>query len=214
MRRLARDTVAAAGLSGLRDTEAHVFNGRHGRHCMNDGTTAAVDVSANWRWFAALGVGLLALGLVAWVDATAVTVASAVVIGGSLIAAGVFHIVYAVVAGRWRGIALSLCSGILYAIAGLVAMREPVHGAAVLTLVLVMTIAIGGVLRIATIVHHGNFRQWRLLLLGGIASIVIGALIYVSLPWPGLWVLATLIGIELFIQGSGWLYLGLLLRAG
>ena len=43
---------------------------------------------------------------------------------------------------------------------------------------------------------------------------MIGALIYLTLPWPGLWVLGTLIAIELFLQGSGWFYVGLALRAG
>jgi len=180
---------------------------------VSDGVAAA-DASGRWRWFAALGIGLLALGVIAWVDAMAVSVASAFVIGGSLVAGGVFHIVHCLVAGHWRGVALSLCSGILYTIAGFLAMSEPVHGAAVLTLLLVMTVVTGSILRVAAIVRHGQVRTWRLAVLGGIGSIVIGALIYLSLPWPGLWVLGVLIAIELFIQGSGWLYIGLALRAG
>jgi len=181
---------------------------------VSNGTAAEADVLGRWRWFVALGIGLFALGVIVWVDAMAVTIASSVVIGGGLVAGGVFHIVHCLVTGHWRGVALSLCSGILYAIGGLLAMWEPVHGAAVLTLLLVMTIMTGGVLRVAAILRHGRVRAWRLLLLGGIASIVIGALIYLSLPWPGLWVLGTLIAVELFIQGSGWFYVGLALRAG
>jgi uncharacterized membrane protein HdeD (DUF308 family) len=175
----------------------------------------AADVNAGRAWLVALGIGLLALSIVAWVDAVAVTVASAVVIGGSLAASGVFHVLYSLVVGHRRSAALSLCSGILYAIGGLLTMQEPVHGAATLTLLLVMTIVVGAILRIAVILRpsHGHPRAWRLLLLGGIASIVIGALIYISLPWPGLWLLGTLIAIELFIQGSGWFYVGLALRA-
>jgi uncharacterized membrane protein HdeD (DUF308 family) len=74
----------------------------------------------------------------------------------------------------------------------------------------------GGILRIAAILRlsYGHVRAWPLLLLGGIASIVIGALMYISLPWPGLWVIGVLIAVELFIQGSGWFYIGLALRAG
>jgi len=37
--------------------------------------------------------------------------------------------------------------------------------------------------------------------LSGLISAVIGALLYASLPWSGLWVLGTLIGIELVVQG-------------
>ena len=178
--------------------------------------STATDLNARWPWFVALGIGLLALSVVAWVDSVAVTVVSAIVIGGSLAAGGVFHIWHSLVAGNRYGAALSLCSGILYAIGGLITMREPVHGAAVLTLLLVITIVTGGILRIAAILRlsYGRVRAWPLLLLGGIASIVIGALMYISLPWPGLWVIGVLIAVELFIQGSGWFYIGLALRAG
>jgi uncharacterized membrane protein HdeD (DUF308 family) len=155
---------------------------------------------------------LLALGVVAWIDAMAVTVASAVVIGVILVAGGVLQIVHSLVVGQWRGTALSLCAGILYALGGVLAMSEPPHGAALLTLLLGATIVTGGILRVAAVLRHERI-QARALLLGGLASVVIGALIYLSLPWPGLWLLGTLIAIELFIQGGGWFYVGLLLRA-
>ena len=178
-----------------------------------DRSTAA-PVNVRWPWLLALAIGLLALSIVAWVDAVAVTVASTILIGGSLLAGGVFHILC--FARDRDGMALSVCSGILYAIGGLLAMREPVHGAAVLTLLLTMTIVTGGILRIVSVLRltYRHPRAWRLLLLGGIVSIVIGALMYLSLPWAGLWVLGTLIAVELFIQGSGWFYLSLALRAG
>ena len=180
---------------------------------MSRGEAVTLDVSGRWRWFVALGVLLVALGAVAWIDAMAVTIASAVVIGVTLVAGGVLQILHSLVVGQWRGMVLSLCSGVLYTLAGVLAMSEPPHGAAILTLLLVMTIVTGGILRVAAVLHHQRIRA-RALLLGGLASIVIGALIYLSLPWPGLWLLGILIAIELFIQGSGWLYVGLILRAG
>jgi uncharacterized membrane protein HdeD (DUF308 family) len=82
-----------------------------------------------------------------------------------------------------------------------------------LTLLLTMTIVTGGILRVAAVVRQGRVRVWAMLLFG-IASILVGALIYLSLPWPGLWILGTLIAIELFMQGGGWFYLGFALRSG
>ena len=137
---------------------------------MSTGGAAAADMSERWGWFVALGIGLLALGVVAWVDAMAVSVASAFVIGSSLLAGGVFHVVHAVVAGQWRGVALSVCSGILYAIGGALAMSEPIHGAAMLTLLLMMTIVTGGILRVAAVVRHGRVWVLAMLLLGIPAS--------------------------------------------
>jgi uncharacterized membrane protein HdeD (DUF308 family) len=37
-------------------------------------------------------------------------------------------------------------------------------------------------------------------------------LLYRSLPWSGLWVLGTLIAVELLVQGGTWLQFGLSLR--
>jgi uncharacterized membrane protein HdeD (DUF308 family) len=180
---------------------------------VSGGDAETEAVAGRWRWFVALGILLLALGIVAWIDAIAVAVASATVIGAILVAGGVLQILHSLVVGQWRGTVLSLCSGILYALAGALAMSEPPHGAAILTLLLVTTIVTGGILRVAAVLRHQRIRA-RALLLGALASIVIGALIYLSLPWPGLWLLGTLIAIELFIQGSGWFYVGLVLRTG
>src|SRR5215469_2373357 len=121
------------------------------------------DISRQWRWFVALGTALLALGIVAWVDAIAVKIASAVVIGATVVAGGVLQILHSLVVGRWRGMALSLCSGILYAAAGLLAMSEPAHGAALLTLLLVMTIITGGILRVSAVLRSGGVQTRALL---------------------------------------------------
>jgi len=42
----------------------------------------------------------------------------------------------------------------------------------------------------------------------------VGILVYSTLPWSGLWVLGTLIAVELLIQGAGWLHFGIALRFG
>ena len=39
--------------------------------------------------------------------------------------------------------------------------------------------------------------------------IVVGYLLYANLPWSGLWLLGTLIAMELLLQGSSWLYFGI-----
>jgi uncharacterized membrane protein HdeD (DUF308 family) len=53
---------------------------------------------------------------------------------------------------------------------------------------------------------------WWLMALSGLISIVIGVLLYASLPWSGLWVLGTLIGVELLVQGMTWLMFGMALQ--
>jgi uncharacterized membrane protein HdeD (DUF308 family) len=59
----------------------------------NSRGTAAANVSTKWGWFVALGVGLIALGVFAWLDLSAATVASTIFIGASLLVGGAFQII-------------------------------------------------------------------------------------------------------------------------
>ena len=42
--------------------------------------------------------------------------------------------------------------------------------------------------------------------------LVVGVMLYATLPWSGLWVVGTLIAVELIVQGVSWLQFGLALR--
>jgi uncharacterized membrane protein HdeD (DUF308 family) len=82
----------------------------------------------------------------------------------------------------------------------------------VITLFLTVLMIVSGGFRIATALRHRDLRGWWLVLLGGIVSLAVGILLYLSLPWSGLWVLGALIGVELIMHGAGWISLGLGLR--
>jgi uncharacterized membrane protein HdeD (DUF308 family) len=91
-------------------------------------------------------------------------------------------------------------------------MDEPVEGSIILTALAVAALIAGGVVRVAIALRHREVQGWWLLLLGGLVSVVVGVLLYRSLPWSGLWVLGTLIAVELLVQGGTWLQFGLSLR--
>jgi uncharacterized membrane protein HdeD (DUF308 family) len=174
--------------------------------------TDAANISKKWGWFVALGVAMIALGVIAWLDVITVTIAGTIFIGASLLVGGVFQIIHAFMTKQWRGFIMSLFCGILYLAGGLLIMNEPVQGALFLTLLVMAALMVGGVVRIVLALQHRNIAAWGLILLSGIVSIVVGYLLYASLPWSGLWILGTLIAVELLIQGSSWLYFGLALR--
>ena len=174
--------------------------------------TGAANITKKWGWFVALGIAMIALGVIAWLDVVTVTVAGTIFVGASLLVGGVFQIVHAFMTKEWRGFMMSLFCGILYLAGGVLIMSEPMQGALFLTLLVMAALVAGGVVRIVLALQHRNIAAWGLILLSGIVSIFVGYLLYASLPWSGLWVLGTLIAIELLIQGSSWLYLGLALR--
>ncbi len=172
----------------------------------------ASSIAKNWGWFIALGAVLIILGIIAWLDVAAVTIASTVVIGASLLVGGVFQILQSFMVKEWRGFILGLLAGVLYVIGGLLIIGEPVQGAVVLTLLLAAAVIVGGIVRIFIAFRHREIRAWGFVVLSGIVSVVVGCLLYANLPWSGLWVLGTLIAVELLVQGAGWLYFGIALR--
>lgn len=175
---------------------------------------ALSSIAGKWGWFVVLGLVLIALGVLSWLDVATVTLASTVVIGTLLLVGGVFQILHAFMNPRWRGFVFGLLAGVLYVIGGLLIISEPVQGAILLTILLVAAIIVGGIVRIALALCHREVRAWGIVLLSGVVSFVVGAVLYANMPWPGLWLLGTLIAIELVIQGAGWLYFGIALRFG
>jgi uncharacterized membrane protein HdeD (DUF308 family) len=115
----------------------------------------------------------------------------------------------------WRRLGpvlMNMLRGIVYAVGGLLIMGEPVKGAVVITLFLIGALAVGGAaLRILVALRHREMGRWWLIALSGLISIVIGVLLYTSLAWSGLWVLGTLIDVELLVQGMTWLMFGMAL---
>lgn len=165
-----------------------------------------------WGWFVALGVAQLALGVIAWFDVIAFTIAGVIFIGALLLVAGVFQIVQAFMDREWGSFALHVLVGVLYVIGGLLLMDEPVRGSVVITILVAAALIIGGVLRIVIGVQHRHMPGWGLLIAGGVISLIVGVMLYMTLPWSGLWVVGTLIAVELIFHGVSWLQFGLALR--
>ena len=165
-----------------------------------------------WGWFVALGIAQLVLGIIAWFDVIAFTIAGVIFIGALLLVAGVFQVVHAFMDREWGGFALHLLVGILYVIGGFLLMDEPLEGSVVITILVAAALIIGGVLRIAIGVQHRHMPGWGLLLAGGVISLLVGLMLYLMLPWSGLWVVGTLIAVELIFHGVSWIQFGLTLR--
>jgi uncharacterized membrane protein HdeD (DUF308 family) len=177
-------------------------------------SAAALEtLSTKWGWFVALGAALLALGIMALGDVEAVTLVSVVFIGAMMLVGGIVQIAHALMTGRgWGGFWFGLVAGIVYVAGGLLIMREPLHGSILITLFVLVALVISGVLRVVIALRHPELPGWWMLLIGGVASVALGAFLVASLPWSGLWVLGTLVAVELIVHGLTWLQFGWALR--
>lgn len=171
-------------------------------------------LGASWGWFVALGVLMLILGFVAGVYVLAATVASVLFVGVMMLVAGVGQLVQAWRVKGWRGFLLWTLSGLLYAIAGGVALYNPLAGAAVLTLLLGAFLIAAGVLRLWVWFQHRSQQGWGWLALSGVITLLAGLLVAVGWPANSLWILGLLLAIDLLFQGATLVMLGLALRRG
>jgi uncharacterized membrane protein HdeD (DUF308 family) len=165
-----------------------------------------------WGWFVGLGIVLMLLGLFAWFNVVGVTLAGTILIGALLLVGGIVQVVHAFMDRAWTGFSLHILTGILYAIAGLLIMAEPARGAIVITILLAAVLIVTGIMRVVMALRHWNMGGAGLLLLGGLISAIVGIALYLTLPWSGLWVLGTLIAVDLIFNGAAWFEFGLALR--
>ncbi len=165
-----------------------------------------------WGWFVALGIAQLLLGIVAWFDVIAFTIAGVIFIGALVLVAGIFQIVHAFMHRGWGSVLLHLLIGLLYIVGGFLLMDEPLRGSVIITILVAAALTIGGVLRIVIGVQHRHMAGWGLIIASGVISLIVGIMLYLMLPWSGLWVVGTLIAVELIFHGVSWIQFGLTLR--
>jgi uncharacterized membrane protein HdeD (DUF308 family) len=171
------------------------------------------NVAHKWGWFVALGILLLVVGVLALLgDLILLTLISTIFFGALLVVGGVMYFIHAFNTKEWSGFLYNVVCGVVYVIGGVLIMREPVQGALVLTIFITAALIVGGVMRMIVSFRHRELAGWWLMALGGLISIVLGIWLLMSLPWSSLWVLGTLIAVELIVQGASWLGLGLSLR--
>jgi uncharacterized membrane protein HdeD (DUF308 family) len=165
----------------------------------------------SWLWFVILGVALILLGMAALSYSVLFTIASVEVFGFFLIIGAVILIGASFFTGSWGGFFLTLLTGALQLIAGVICVRHPLEAAVVSTMLLAVVFIVGGLFRIVFALSE-RFRSWPWVLLNGVVTLMLGLMIWAQLPFSGLWVIGTFLGIDLIFNGASFLALGLGVR--
>jgi uncharacterized membrane protein HdeD (DUF308 family) len=156
----------------------------------------------------ALGGVLVLVGVLALSFPVITTVETAVVFGVLLLIAGALQMGTAVWARGWGGLFLHVLVGLLYAFVGLVLIDRPAIASVELTLVLAVFLVAAGLFRVVAALCL-RFSGWGWSLLNGVIALVLGVLIWRGWPDDGVWVIGTLVGIELLFNGWSLVMLGL-----
>lgn len=163
-------------------------------------------------WFIALGILLIVVGSAAVVSPYIATISMKIFIGWFLVISGVAQAIHAFWAKDWSGFFWQLIVGILEAAAGAFLLAYPVAGIIALTAYLAVVLIFAGFFRAICAFKLRPEAGWTWVLIGGIASVIVGVMLWAKLPSSALWAIGLLLGIN--IAMSGWTLLMVGLAAG
>jgi uncharacterized membrane protein HdeD (DUF308 family) len=171
------------------------------------------QLRASWCWFVTLGsfLMLLGIGALTYTGMVWATVATALVFGCFMVAAGVLYIVGAFFTRGWGGFFLSLLAGVLHLAVGAIILHRPVEALLVYTLLLAVFFFVEGLFQIVGALA-GRFQHWGWMLFHGIVTLVLGVMIWRQWPLSGLYVVGLFLGINLVVSGASYISLGLTAR--
>lgn len=155
-------------------------------------------------WFTLYGIALIVIGALAIVAPGIATLATSIFVGWLLLVSGAFGVATVIAAGQSQpGFWWNLLTAVLYLVAGIVLLWNPVGAALTLTLVLAAYLLATGV---AKLVVAFGYRlaipgAWLWMLLSAVIDIVLGVMIVANLPGTSLWVIGLMVGINLLATG-------------
>ena len=169
---------------------------------------------SQWWWLLLFGILLAVCGSAAIIfpPLTVVTTfAAMVVLGVTLMVAGIATIVTAFWAGKWSGTLVQLLIGVIYVVVGLMITDTPVQSAMAMTLFVAAFFIVAGAFRVVAALVV-RFPHWGWALLNGVITFLLGMIIYRHFPQSGVWVLGLLVGLEMLFHGWTWIMLSLAIR--
>lgn len=167
---------------------------------------------SRWAWFVGFGAIASLLGLVALILTGTATLASVITLGTFMMLTGAIEMAIGFGARSWSGLVFWELAGLLYLVAGLFAVSNPVAASSILTLMLGAGFLATGVVRFVIALRMRPGRRVALLVAGAVTALL-GLVIVIGWPGNSLFVLGTLIGIDLLFYGLSWIVFGMSLQS-
>ena len=168
----------------------------------------AVEHRTRGKWFLALGVLLLLLGLAGAGAATFLELTSLLVFGPLLLASSILQILTALFAEKGRERLLHLVSGGLELVVGFLIMAYPLQVVSdMVVLITVFLLASGLVRLIRALGTHSPGHRWMFLAAAG--ALLLGICVWLRLPVSHLWFIGLCIAADYICHGASWSALAL-----
>lgn len=164
-----------------------------------------------WGWVFFMGLLLLVIGVIAIAAPFVTTLASIVFFGWLLVIGGIAEIGFAITHRNSDYFLMHSLVGLLTIVVGFLMVFNPTITAMTFTLLLAVFFLGVGIFRIFSSVAV-RFTNWGWAFIGGILSVILGALILIHWPSSALWVIGLFIGIDLLFTGWSFIIASLVLK--
>jgi uncharacterized membrane protein HdeD (DUF308 family) len=166
-----------------------------------------------WASITAFGALLVILGLAALFFSVIATIAAVTLNGVLFLIAGAAEIGIGMHARRWGQFFLWVIGGLLYVAAGVLCIVNPLLASVVMTLMLGAALVAAGIVRIYLAARLPSGQPRILVFLAALVTIGVGLIIINRWPMDSLYVLGTLLGVDLLFHGVGWVTFGMGLQS-
>ncbi len=164
--------------------------------------------SKNPRVLRGGGLILILLGLIAIVFPLVAGISLSIVLGALLVIGSILHVAGAFSATGWKGAVAQGILAVIYLIAGIALLANPVLGLLTLTLLLVGYFIAEGIVLIYMGFRLRGERSWFWSVASGVLSLIVAGLIWISFPSSAAWAVGLLFGIDLVSTGIVMFFLG------
>jgi uncharacterized membrane protein HdeD (DUF308 family) len=166
-----------------------------------------------WAAITAFGVLLVVLGVAALFFSLIATIVTVTLNGVLFLIAGAAEIGIGMHSRTWGRFFLWVIGGVLYVAAGLLCIVNPILASVALTLLLGAALIAAGLVRAYLAFQLPADHPRGLIFLAAAVTILLGLIIVSHWPLDSVYVLGTLLGVDLLFHGVGWVSFGMGLHA-
>lgn len=160
-------------------------------------------LSKNWKLLLAGGIISVVLGAIAIIIPPLASVGITILVGILLLVGAVGMVAEAISRGTTGHRIWSAILAVLYVIAGVWLLINPVEGTITLTVVLIVFFLVIGLFRLIAGIQgrSGGVPNAGWMIVNGVLSIAIAVLVLLDLPSSAAWAIGLLVGIQLLFDG-------------
>jgi uncharacterized membrane protein HdeD (DUF308 family) len=157
--------------------------------------------SESWRGMMVGGILLAIIGVLAILFPFVTGVSLSILLGAALVVGSLVHLASAFSGPGWKGFIVQGVLAVVYAVAGISLMANPVVGLATLTILVAAFLFVDGIFEIAMGIRVRPEKSWGSLVISGLLALVLAGLVWASLPSSAAWAIGLLFGVNLLFTG-------------